>query len=92
MADRGRNLAIGCFMLPVGAVSGAMVGVLVSKLVSWATGAQCNIPDIPTCDWNVYAGWGALVGLTLPVLVLRQLFRGAPPAPPAGRAGPTSRT
>lgn len=90
--DLGRNLAIGCFMTPLGAMSGAMVGVLVSKLVAWTTGAQCNIPDIPTCDWNVYAGWGALAGLTLPVLVLRRLFQSAPPAPPAGRADHSSRT
>ena len=53
---------LGCLMVPVGAVSGAMIAVLLSKLVATATHATCNIPDIPTCDWNVYAGWGALFG------------------------------
>ena len=86
--DLGRNLAVGCFVTPLGALSGAMVGVLVSKIVAWLTGARCDVPDIPTCDWHVYAGWGALAGLTLPALVLRRLFQG--PRPPA-RRGPASR-
>lgn len=76
--DLGRNLFIGCFMTPLGAMSGAMVGVLVSKVVAWVTNApMCD--GIPTCNWHVYAGFGALVGLSLPVLVLRRLFQGAPP-------------
>jgi hypothetical protein len=86
--DLGRNLAVGCFVTPLGVLSGAMVGVLVSKLVAWFTKAPA-CEGIPTCDWYVYAGWGALVGLTLPVIVLYLLFKGAPPAPPAGRADPT---
>jgi hypothetical protein len=90
--DLGRNLSIGCFMTPLGFMSGAMVGVLVSKLVAWATNAKCEIADIPTCDWHVYALYGGLVGLTLPVIVLYVLFKSAPPAPPAGSADPTSRT
>jgi len=85
--DLGRNLFIGCFTTPLGVLSGAMVGVLVSKIIAWITNApQCE--GIPTCNWYVYAGWGALVGLTLPVLVLRRLFQSAPPA---GRADQPSR-
>lgn len=88
--DLGRNLAIGCFMTPLGAMSGAMVGVLVSKIVAWLTKAPvCE--GIPTCNWYVYAGWGALVGLSLPVLVLRRLFQSAPPASPAVRANDSTR-
>ncbi len=90
--DTGRNLAIGCFMTPLGFMSGAMVGVLVSKLVAWVTGARCDVPDIPTCDWHVYAGFGGLVGLTLPAIVLYLLFSSKPPAPPAGRADSTPRS
>ena len=72
--------AIGCLMVPLGALSMAMVGVLVSKLVAWATRAKCNVADIPTCDWYVYAGWGALFGaVTLPVLVTWRLRRTAAP-------------
>ena len=89
--DLGRNLSIGCFMTPLGAMSGAMVGVLVSKIVAWLTNAPA-CEGIPTCNWYVYAGWGALAGLTLPVLVLRRLFQSAPAAPPAGRADTTPRT
>ena len=76
--DRGRNLAIGCFMLPLGAASGAMTGVLVSTIVAWATRAQA-CPEVPACNWYIFAGWGALVGvLTLPVLVSWRLFQSAP--------------
>ncbi|MDF1502983.1 hypothetical protein [Roseisolibacter sp. H3M3-2] len=79
MAQHGQegryNWGIGCLMLPMGAGAGAMLGVLVSKLVQWATrGPQCS--GIPTCDWHVYAGWGALAGaLSLPALVLWSLLR-----------------
>ena len=71
--------AIGCLMVPLGAISMAMVGVLVSKIVAWATKAP-TCPGIPTCDWHVYAGWGALFGaVTLPTLVLWRLRRVAAP-------------
>ena len=70
---------IGCLMVPLGALSMAMVGVLISKLVAWATKAP-SCTDIPTCDWYIYAGWGALFGaVTLPLLVTWRLRRGAPP-------------
>ncbi len=88
--DTGRNVAIGCLTLPLGFFSGAMVGVLVSKLVAWVTKAP-SCPDIPSCDWYVYAGWGGLLGaLSLPTLVLRRLYGGPrPDAPtPPGAGGP----
>ncbi|AHG91133.1 hypothetical protein J421_3596 [Gemmatirosa kalamazoonensis] len=70
--------AIGCFMVPIGAVSGSMIAVLLSKIVAYFTKAP-TCPDIPTCDWHVYAGIGALLGaLTLPMLVLRRLSQPAP--------------
>ena len=81
--DLARNAFIGCFMTPLGLMSGAMVGVLLSKVVAWLTNAP-GCPEIPTCNWYVYAGWGALVGLTLPALVLRRLFQSPPP--PGARA------
>jgi hypothetical protein len=69
---------IGCLMVPVGAVSGAMIAVLVSKMVAAILKAP-SCPDIPTCDWYVYAGVGAVLGaLSLPALVLRRLLHRAP--------------
>ena len=50
--DLGRNLFIGCFMTPLGMMSGAMVGVLVSKIVAWLTKAPA-CEGIPTCNWYV---------------------------------------
>ena len=74
-----RVVAIGCFMAWIGGLSGAMVAVLLSKLVAYVTRApQCD--GIPTCDWYIYAAVGAGIGaLTLPWLVVSALRR--PPAP-----------
>ena len=66
---------VGCFTLFAGAISGAMVGVLLSMIVAFFTRAP-KCAGIPTCDWNVYAGWGALVGaLTLFALVMSRVLR-----------------
>ncbi|MBL8995840.1 MAG: hypothetical protein KJZ74_13285 [Gemmatimonadales bacterium] len=75
-----RVVAIGCFMAWIGAFSGAMVGVLVSKSVAWlAKAPRCD--GIPSCDWYIYAAVGGAIGaLTLPWLVVSALRR--PPAPP----------
>ena len=73
--SRVRVLAIGCFMAWVGALSGAMVAVLLSKGVALFTRAPvCD--GIPTCDWYIYAAVGAGIGfLTLPWLVVSALRR-----------------
>ena len=77
-----RHVAIGCFMLWIGAFSGGMVGVLVSKGVAFFTKApRCD--GIPTCDWYIYAGVGAAIGaLSLPWLVVSALRRAPAPAAP----------
>ena len=87
-SDAPRNLAIGCLMLPMGAGSGAMVGVMLSKVAQYVTrGPTCD--GIPTCDWHVYAGWGALAGaLSLPALVIRRLLQ----APPRDTTPDTNRS
>ena len=66
---------VGCFTLFAGAISGAMVGVLISMIVAFFTRApKCE--GIPTCDWNVYAGYGAIVGsLSLFALAMNRLRR-----------------
>ena len=86
--DAPRNAAIGCLMLPMGAGSGAMVGVMLSKVAQYVTrGPTCD--GIPTCDWHVYAGWGALAGaLSLPALVIRRLLQ----APPGDTTPDTNRS
>jgi hypothetical protein len=76
-----RVVAIGCVMAWIGALSGAMIAVLVSKIAAYATRAPaCD--GIPTCDWYIYAAVGAGIGaLSLPWLVVSALRRA--PAPPA---------
>ena len=73
--SRVRIIAIGCFMAWVGALSGAMIAVLVSKGVAFFVKAPvCD--GIPTCDWYIYAAVGAGIGfLTLPWLVVSALRR-----------------
>ncbi len=86
--DVKRNAAIGCFVTPLGAMSGAMVGVLLALVVAYFDKAPA-CADIPSCDWYVYAGIGAVLGgLSLPLLVLRRLFQR--PSTPAERHEPAS--
>ena len=77
-ADDARGCSragVGCFTFFAGAISGAMIGVLISMIVAFFTRApKCE--GIPTCDWNVYAGWGALVGsVTLFALAMSRVLR-----------------
>jgi hypothetical protein len=76
-----RVVAIGCFMAWIGGLSGAMVAVLISKLVAWM-GRAPSCDGIPSCDWYIYAGVGGAIGaLSLPWLVVSALRRS--PADPA---------
>lgn len=77
-----RVVGIGCFMAWIGALSGAMIAVLVSKGVAFfAKAPRCD--GIPTCDWYIYAAVGGGIGfLTLPWLVISALRR--PKAPGTG--------
>ena len=59
----------------LGVVSGAMIAVLVAKVVGVLTRCAPD-PGLPACNWWVYAGWGAVLGgLSLPTLVLLRLRR-----------------
>jgi hypothetical protein len=64
---------VGCFTGVAGMFSGGMVGVLVAKIVGWAT--KCvPIEGLPACNWWIFAGWGGAIGVvTLPAIVLWRL-------------------
>ena len=67
---------VGCVTLFAGAISGGMVGVLVSKIVAFFTRAPA-CPGVPSCNWHVYAGVGILVGsLSLFALAMLRTRRG----------------
>lgn len=70
---RARFAALGCLSLVVGAFSMAMLGVLLSLVVRKVTGGPvCQ--DIPSCNWYIYAMWGAAFGaVSLPILVLTRV-------------------
>ena len=70
-----RYVGVGCVTAIGGLFSGGMIGVFVGKVVGSIRG--CNPgPELPACDWHVYAGVGMLIGvLTLPVLALNRLRR-----------------
>ena len=75
-----RFIGVGCFMAIAGFFSGAMIGVLIGKLVGIAR--RC-VPDpgLPVCDWHLFAAAGGLLGaFSLPALVLWRLRQSAPAA------------
>ena len=77
MADdrMARNVGVGCFTTFVGLWSGAMVAVLIGKIVEGIRGAPA-CEGLPMCNWPVYAAVGAVVGaVTLPLLALTRLRR-----------------
>jgi hypothetical protein len=59
--SRGRKVGIGCVTFFLGALSGGMIAVLISKLVAFLTRAP-SCPGIPTCNWYIYWVIGALLG------------------------------
>jgi hypothetical protein len=71
-----RYVGVGCVTAVAGLFSGGMIGVFVAKVVGSFRGCK-PAPELPACDWHVYAGIGMLIGvLTLPVLALTRLRRG----------------
>ena len=70
-----RYVGVGCVTAVAGLFSGGMIGVFVAKLVGSIRGCKPE-PELPACDWHVYAAIGMLIGLlTLPVLALSRLRR-----------------
>jgi len=67
---------VGCLTLVAGLFSGGIIGVFVAKFVGSVRNCAPP-PEIPACDWQVYAGVGMLIGaVTLPVLALVRLRSG----------------
>jgi hypothetical protein len=70
-----RNIGVGCFTTFIGLWSGAMVAVLVGKIIEGMRGAP-TCEGLPICNWHVYAAAGALIGgVSLPILALSRLRR-----------------
>ncbi len=72
---RMARIGVGCFTTFIGAISGAMIGVLLAVGVTFGTRCQ-PLEGLPACNWHIFAGWGALIGaITLPILALSRLRR-----------------
>jgi MFS family permease len=71
-----RYAGVGCVTAIAGLFSGGMIGVFVAKVVGSFRGCKPE-PELPACDWHVYAAVGMLIGvLTLPALAITRLRRG----------------
>ena len=68
-----RNVGVGCVTAVAGLFSGAMFAVLIAKIVGGIRKCPTLEHGAP-CDWHIYAGVGAVIGLvTLPTIALRRL-------------------
>jgi hypothetical protein len=66
-------LGVGCFTFFAGLASGAMIGVLVAKLVGAIQKCPSGEQGQP-CNWHLYALAGAVIGMiSLPALAIRRL-------------------
>ena len=80
-----RNIGVGCFTAVAGFFSGAMFAVLIAKMVGAATKCPSG-PNGQPCNWHIYAGVGALIGMiSLPTLALWRLRRTEGPPPNSER-------
>ena len=73
---RPHYLGVGCFSVIAGFAGGAMIAVLIAKLV----GAVARCPAEPEtgapCNWFTYAVFGAIAGaIVLPALTISSLRR-----------------
>ena len=67
---------IGCLTLVAGAFGGGMIAVLIAKIVGSARNCDPG-PELPACDWHVYAAIGMLIGaVVLPVMTLMRVRKG----------------
>ena len=67
-------MGIGCVTGVAGLFSGAMFAVLIAKIVGGIRRCPTMEHGAP-CDWHIYAGVGALIGLvTLPTIAFRRLY------------------
>lgn len=68
-----RNVGVGCVTAVGGLFSGAMFAVLIAKIVGSLRKCPVMEHGAP-CDWHIYAGVGAVIGLvTLPAIALSRL-------------------
>ncbi len=76
LGERARYIGVGCVTAFAGLFSGGMIGVFVAKMVGSLRGCRPE-PELPACDWHLYAAVGMLIGLTtLPVLAVTRLRSG----------------
>ena len=84
--DRGRGgdvsaswsyVGVGCLTFFAGGASGAMISVLLAKVIGAARGCTADPETGAPCGWFVYAVIGGLVGaLLLPTIVILRLRAG----------------
>ena len=80
-------LGVGCFTFFAGLASGAMIAVMLAKIVGWITKCQAGERGEP-CNWFTFAVFGALTGaILLPTIAIWKLRRGSVADAAAGPPG-----
>jgi hypothetical protein len=66
-------IGVGCFTVVTGFFSGAMIFVLVARIIG--TFRKC-VPGegLPACDWHLFAAAGGILGaVSLPIIAISKL-------------------
>jgi hypothetical protein len=91
-SSRWSYIGVGCFTMPIGFFGGAMIAVLIAKIVGAAKG--CTPPEgFPACNTFEFFFSGGLIGLIgLPTVAVLRLRKGRQVAGPettsqGGRSG-----
>jgi hypothetical protein len=80
-------VGVGCFTALAGWAGGAMIAVMLAKIVGWITKCQAGERGEP-CNWFTFAVFGALTGaILLPTIAIWKLRRGSVADAAAGPPG-----
>jgi len=74
---RWAYVAVGCLTATVGLFGGAMISVLIAKIVGALRGCTPDPETGAPCNWFIFAVWGGLIGLVaIPTVAISRMRGG----------------